>query len=407
MSRAYALLIFIVLSGLVPLHAQKNKSWLEHLSSIRTLDSLIHAAPTLALNSSDYPHGNLDSLLSRAWIPLMKADTLQIDHQIKGLALHFFEDLSYGNKAPNLDFVGVKNPLQKQKLETSLEAAWLGNNLGSFAMKVRNRMVEISTLLEALAQGSVDGPWKKSDIIDAIQEYRWLYSLKTNQDLVLVNIPRAELEVFQKARPIMAMKVVLGKTENPTRTLLSRFHTLVINPFWYVPKRIAARELLPKILKNTHYFEDNQFQVLNAKNEVIDPASVDWKSLGPKNFPYTLRQSTGCDNSLGLMKLQFQSPFTIFLHDSPEKKLFQAKQRYFSHGCVRLEKPMELGRWLLGKNKIAIDTVNFSPTRINPQSVTVPLTGNTLLLIWYPKLEVNAAGEIFRNDDIYHKFPQE
>jgi hypothetical protein len=194
--------------------------------------------------------------------------------------LHFFEDLSYGNKAPNLDFVGVKNPLQKQKLETSLEAAWLGNNLGSFAMNVRNRTAEISTLLEALAQGSADGPWKKSDIIDAIQEYRWLYSLKTNQDLVLVNIPRAELEVFQKARLIMAMKVVLGKTENPTRTLLSRFHTLIINPFWYVPKRIAARELLPKILKNTHYFEDNQFQVLNAKNEVIDPASVDYISMG-------------------------------------------------------------------------------------------------------------------------------
>ena len=89
---AYALLAFIFLSGLVPLHAQKNKAWLEHVSSIRTLDSLIHAAHTLALNSSDYPHGNLDSLLSRAWMPLMKADSLQIDHQIKDLALHFFAE---------------------------------------------------------------------------------------------------------------------------------------------------------------------------------------------------------------------------------------------------------------------------------------------------------------------------
>ncbi len=159
--------------------------------------------------------------------------------------------------------------------------------------------------------------------------------------------------------------------------------------------------------KNKHYFEDNQFQVLNAKNELIDPASVKWKSLGPKDFPYTLRQSTGCDNSLGLMKLQFQNPYTIFLHDSPEKKLFQASQRYFSHGCVRLEKPLELGRWLLGKNKIALDTVNFSPNRVNPKSINVPLKDNTLLLIWYPKIAFNAAGEIIRNADIYHKFPEE
>jgi len=223
---------------------------------------------------------------------------------------------------------------------------------------------------------------------------------------VIVNIPRAELEVFQSTRPILKMKVVLGKPENQTRTLVSRFHTLIINPFWYVPKRIAAKELLPKILKNKHYFEDNQFQVLNARNEVIDPMSVHWKSLGPKNFPYNLRQSTGCDNSLGLMKLQFQSPFTIFCM-TVRKKIISSEPALFQPWLCALGETLGIRSLVVRKNKIALDTVNFAPNRINPKSVSVPLTGNTLLLIWYPKIEVNASGEIIRNADIYHKFTQE
>ncbi len=408
MKRAGAFLITLLLSSGIHAFGQKNTSKLDQTASIRTLDSLIHAAPSMALRSSDYSHGCIDSLLAQPKnLAIPPADSLQLIGKIKQIALHFFEDLSYGNKAPSLDFIGVKNPVKDAKLEAQVEAAWAGNSLASLAKLLYTRVPEVNSLIEALAHWTEAEPWKKSDLLDAIQEYRWLYALKKNQHVVLVNIPRAELEVFQATRPIMKMKVVLGKPENQTRTLVSRFHTLIINPFWYVPKRIAAKELLPKILKNKHYFEDNQFQVLNARNEVIDPTSVNWKSLGPKNFPYTLRQSTGCDNSLGLIKLQFQSPFTIFLHDSPEKKLFQASQRYFSHGCVRLEKPLELGRWLLGKNKIALDTVNFATNRINPKSVSVPLRGNTLLLIWYPKIEVNANGEIIRNADIYHKFPQE
>lgn len=388
-------------------HGQKN-TWLTHTASIRTLDSLIHAAPTMALRSNDYPHGRIDSLLTLSKSLAAKSgDSLQLISEMKQLAIHFFEDLAYGNKAPELDFVGVKNSVKDPKLEAKVEAAWAGNSLGLLAKSWAMRSPEISKLFAALADWTPENPWKKSDLMDAIQEYRWLYALQMKENIVLVNIPSAELEAYQKTRLILSMKVVLGKKEHPTRTLLSRFHTLVINPFWYVPKRLAAKELLPKILKNKHYFEDNQFQVLNAKNELIDPASVNWKSLGPKNFPYTLRQSTGCDNSLGLMKLQFQNPYTIFLHDSPEKKLFQASQRYFSHGCVRLEKPLELGRWLLGKNKIALDTVNFSPNRVNPKSINVPLKDNTLLLIWYPKIAFNAAGEIIRNADIYHKFPEE
>ena len=406
MRRGVAFLFIFLVGGHV--FGQKNAFGFQQTSSLHTLDSLIHAAPSLALRTSDYGHGCIDSLLARPKNLVMNsADSLQIIRDIKQVALHFFEDLRYGNKAPKLDFMGQKNSVKDPTLEAKVDEAWVGNSLGALAKSWTARSLEVQKLMEALARWTEADPWKKTDILEAIQEYRWLSSLKSNQNIVLVSIPRAELQAYQKTCLIVSMKVVVGKVENPTRTLLSRFHTLIINPFWYVPKRIATKELLPKILKNKHYFEDNQMQVLNSRNEVIDPTTVNWKTLGPHHFPYTLRQSSGCDNSLGLMKLQFQSPFTIYLHDSPEKNLFQASQRYFSHGCVRLEKPLELGRWLLGKNKIALDTVKSAPNRINPQSVTVPLTGNTLLLIWYPKIEVNAAGEIIRNADIYHKFPQE
>ena len=151
-------------------HGQKN-TWLAQTASIRTLDSLVHAAPTMALRSNDYPHGRIDSLLA---LPKNLADksgdSLQLISEIKQLAIHFFEDLAYGNKAPELDFVGVKNSVKDPKLDAKVEAAWAGNSLSLLAKSWAMRSPEISKLFAALADWTPENPWKKSDLMDAIQE---------------------------------------------------------------------------------------------------------------------------------------------------------------------------------------------------------------------------------------------
>ncbi len=114
-------------------HGQKN-TWLAHTASIRSLDSLIHAAPTMALRSNDYPHGRIDSLLTLSKNLAGKSgDSLELISEMKQLAIHFFEGRAYGNKAPELEFVGVKNSVKDPMLEAKVEAAWAGNSLGLLA----------------------------------------------------------------------------------------------------------------------------------------------------------------------------------------------------------------------------------------------------------------------------------
>jgi murein L,D-transpeptidase YcbB/YkuD len=81
---------------------------------------------------------------------------------------------------------------------------------------------------------------------------------------------------------------------------------------------------------------------------VIDPLSVNWPSYRKGGFPYTLRQRTGCDNSLGIFKIDIQTPFSVYLHDTNNRGVFVRKHRYLSHGCIRLENPIGLGQALLG-----------------------------------------------------------
>lgn len=96
---------------------------------------------------------------------------------------------------------------------------------------------------------------------------------------------------------------------------------------------------------------------LNNKGIIMDPYSIFWHALGTNYFPYLIRQSTGCDNALGLLKLNFLNPFSVYLHDTPTKALFSEYKRFFSHGCILLEKPMELGRLVLKNNQETIDTL--------------------------------------------------
>ena len=103
----------------------------------------------------------------------------------------------------------------------------------------------------------------------------------------------------------------------------------------------------------------------------MDPYSINWKALSRTNFPYLIRQSTGCDNALGLLKLNFNNPFSVYLHDTNSRNLFKNNRRFYSHGCMRMEKPMELGHLVLKNNPTAIDTLEQKGCLRNQSPITV------------------------------------
>ncbi len=242
-----------------------------------------------------------------------------------------------------------------------------------------------------------------SELASALNTLRWLNDIQTSASVAIVNIPSASLILYVNGNAVMASRIIAGKPTTPTPTLCSTITELVLYPYWNVPNKIAIRELLPEIKRNRAYLATNNFQILNKSGRVVNPFSIDWSTLNAHNFPYRIRQSTGCDNSLGLIKLNFYSPFDVYLHDTPWKILFSLNNRYFSHGCMRLEKAKELGHYLLNDNAIAIDTLDETNCLKNKEPVTVKAEKPIPIFVVYQTAWADSSGRLQFYRDPYKK----
>lgn len=237
----------------------------------------------------------------------------------------------------------------------------------------------------------------------AMNTLRWLRCISQQSPAFVVNIPSAILIVLRKGDILLQSKVIVGKRSTPTPTLTSKITDVVLYPYWVVPQKIATRELLPLIRRNIGYLDANNMQVLNMNGKVVNPVNIEWDKLSTSYFPYVLRQSTGCDNSLGLVKLNFNSPYGVYLHDTPWKVLFNFNKRYFSHGCIRVEKAIELAHFLLKENTIAIDTLEEKGCLRNQAPIVVPVSEKIPVFVLYNTAWIDSTALVQFNDDIYKK----
>ncbi len=238
----------------------------------------------------------------------------------------------------------------------------------------------------------------------AMNWLRWMQGLRQNNILVL-NIPSAQIYIYNQDSLVLESKAVVGKKNTPTPQLSSTITEVILYPYWHVPKKIAVKELLPRIRSNIGYLEENNYQVLNLKGQLVNPYQVSWNKLDAGYFPYTIRQSTGCDNSLGIVKFNFYNPFSVYLHDTPNKILFGYNKRYYSHGCMRVEMFQEMAHMLLGRNHIAIDSL-IEKGCLDQQSPIVLEVENPLpVMVIYSTVWYTANGSMKFYEDIYDKLP--
>lgn len=169
---------------------------------------------------------------------------------------------------------------------------------------------------------------------------------------IFVNVADFRLEVVEKGQPVLGMRIIVGKDEEDQRTFVfaGKMTCLEINPYWNVPESIAVNEIIPKVQKNLHYLASQGIRIIDGWSEnagEVKPETIDWASLDPEKFRYRLRQDPGPKNPLGRIKFLFFNEFNIYLHDTPTRSLFQRERRTFSHGCIRIEKPIDLAAYLL------------------------------------------------------------
>ena len=244
------------------------------------------------------------------------------------------------------------------------------------------------------------------ELKNAIDNIKWIVEKRKTSVMGIVNIPSANLYVYQNDTIALYSKVIVGKSSTKTPTLSSKVTEVAIYPYWNVPQKIARKELLPAIKRNIDYLERNNFQVLNSDGKLMNPYSIRWRRLSSNWFPYTLRQSTGCDNSLGILKFNFYNPFTVYLPDTPKKEAFNLSKRFLSHGCVRVEKPIELARLLMNTQANSLDSLTYQCLK-NQEPKIIPLIKPMDIIIFYNTAWFNREGEIIFYEDVYSKNPME
>ena len=187
-----------------------------------------------------------------------------------------------------------------------------------------------------------------------LERLRWKPVKPISNKYVHVNLADMTLRTMRGDTLVQTMRVCVGEPpKHKTPLLYGKMYEVVVNPTWTVPNSIIINEISRKMVNNPSYLRRNNMKVYKNREEVSEYA-VSWSSLSNKYQPYVIVQDAGPDNSLGRIKFNFSNPFNVYLHDTNAKSVFQRHYRAVSHGCVRVEKPLELAYFCLHD----VDTTN-------------------------------------------------
>ena len=304
-----------------------------------------------------------------------KWDTIVVDSTVKSIKigdssktiaqirqrLFILGDISSNSKNSVYDKALAEGILKYKKRNAfNLESTILPKHIASMNVPIAKRIKTIMVNMERCR-------WISADITKA-------------KELIVVNIPSYQLTFFRDGNPIFRSNVVVGKAMNKTVIFSAPMRYIVFSPYWNVPTSIINKEIKPEMAKNKNYLAQH---------------NMEWNGGN-------IRQKPGSKNSLGLVKFLFPNSNSIYLHDTPSKGLFSREKRAFSHGCIRVAKPIELANLILKEDK------NWTPKKINAAMNSGKETWYTLknkipVYIGYFTAWVDSEGNIQFYDDIYER----
>ncbi|ENZ82954.1 L,D-transpeptidase family protein [Caulobacter vibrioides] len=224
---------------------------------------------------------------------------------------------------------------------------------------------------------------RRIDQIQAnMERWRWLPQTLP-ADRIQVNVAAAILSVFSHDTPTLTMRAVTGRPGDETPMLSSMIHSIVLNPPWNVPSTIAAKELWPKERAHPGYLARNDFIVIPTG----DGGS-------------RLQQKAGPKAALGQVKFDFNNPYGVYLHDTPSRSKFDSFSRLASHGCVRLQKPIELAKALMAGDPIWTPE-KIDETLASGETVRAKLPQQIAVFLLYWTAYVTPDGQVNFRDDPY------
>lgn len=366
------------------------------------LKNKIDSSVNIGLQKNKYHYTDLVESLDKNFFPQDSIAAMQLDRIFTDAAIAYCKDVYQGY---NIDHWISYDEISKKyedadntfllKILTQIKSA---NGLNDFINSLEPKTNEYLLLKTALQyKPDTLSSLKKQQLATSLNFYRWVHHFNF-QKYIVVNIASATLQYFEYDTLKLSMKVVVGKPFTKTPRFAAYTNQVILYPYWNVPASIALKELLPKIKRNPHYIEDLNMALINSSGNIVDHNNLNWKNYNSSNFPFRLRQSTGCDNSLGVIKFNLTSPLGVYLHDTNNKGVFLSLMRYLSHGCIRLEKPIELANFLLIKK---IDNKFLEACMKDQVPVPINLAKQVPVFVIYQMAETDSRDAVKYYKDIY------
>lgn len=234
-----------------------------------------------------------------------------------------------------------------------------------------------------------------------LQRWRWMPDDLGDRHF-FVNIPQFHLIARESGHSVMDIRVVVGKPGHETPIFSQDMTTVVFSPYWNIPDTIAENETAPAVARDPAYLEKQGIEILRVSNtgsQVVNANDVDWNNADAVKG-LVFRQKPGDNNALGHVKFLFPNQFNVYLHDTPADALFAKPGRAFSHGCVRVEEPETLAKYVLkGYSEWPEDRI-FEAMRSGVEK-QVPLKKKIPVHIAYFTAWVDENGGLHFQPDIY------
>lgn len=162
---------------------------------------------------------------------------------------------------------------------------------------------------------------------------------------VMVNIPAASIEAVENGVVDQRHTAIVGRIDRATPILTSKIFEVILNPYWTAPRSIILKDIMPLMRKDPTYLERSHIRLLDANGNEVSANDVDWNAEKAPNLLF--RQDPGAINAMASAKINFHNEHAVYMHDTPQKQLFDRQKRFESSGCVRVQNIRDFAAWLL------------------------------------------------------------
>jgi murein L,D-transpeptidase YcbB/YkuD len=239
-----------------------------------------------------------------------------------------------------------------------------------------------------------------TEIKRSLNFWRWSNRL-AGHPFILVNIAAARLRVINDSLHKINMRVIPGQSDDQTPLFTAYFTRVTTYPYWVVPFSIETKEMLPRIQKSISYLEKNSLEVMDLKGHILNASAISWYQYSKRNFPFVIRQQSGCEDALGILQFSMSCPFDIYLHDTDFRELFNEPHRFLSHGCVRVQNPVLLAQYLLDDKFTASDSAYVHQCLKGEKPKGIAVVKKVAAIIYYMTADISESGALKFYRDVY------